>query len=102
MLKCSILTSTDTLQRIKMSYIMLRSRTFEKSNCLYFSKVKETHQHKSITKFWCLALLRNALFGKFCLQFIHLDTRQLFREENFSSCYPVLNRLWLQGESKMQ
>lgn len=89
--KCSILNCTDILQRIKLSYIKLRKSTFEKSNCPCSSKVKEHHQHKSITKFWCLALLRNVLFGKFCLQFVHLDIRQLFREENFSSCYPVLN-----------
>lgn len=91
LLKCCVLTCTDMFQRIKMSYIMLRSSVFERSNCPYSSKMEEHHQHKSITKFWCLVILKNAVFVKFCLQFIHLSVRQLFREENFSGCYLVLN-----------
>lgn len=91
LLKCSILTCTDILWRIKMSYIMLRSSTFERGNCPYYSKIEEHGQHKTITKLWCLVILRNAVFVKFCLQFIHLNVRQSYREENFSGCYPVLN-----------
>lgn len=67
LLKCSILTCTDILWRIKMSYLMLRSSTFERSNYPYSSKMEEHDQHKIITEFWCLIILRNAVFGKFCL-----------------------------------
>lgn len=74
-----------------MSYIMLRSSAFERSTCPYFSKMEEHHQHESIAKFWCLVILRNAAFGQFCLQFIHLNVRQLFKEENFFGCYLILN-----------
>lgn len=91
LLKCCTLTCTDILQRTKMSYIIVRSCTFEKSNCPYSSKMEKCHQHKSITKFWWLVRLRNPVFGKLCLQFICLDVRQLFREENFSGYYPVLS-----------
>lgn len=43
LLKCSILTCTGMLWRIKMSYIMLRSSAFERSTYPYFSKMEEHH-----------------------------------------------------------